>query len=316
MKAMIIERFGGLEELTLSEQPKPIPAENEVLIRVRCAGVNPVDWKIEEGLLLKRIPHQLPLIPGWDVAGIVEEMGSEVGNFKKGDAVFAYCRKPQVQEGTYAEYVAMVASAVAPKPEALTFEQAAGIPLAGLTAWQSLFDHAELKSGQVILIHAGAGGVGSHAIQFASHAGACVLTTASPNHRRYVERLGAKAVIDYNREDFIQTVRARYPDGIDAVFDTIGGETQSRSYEALKSGGVLVSIAHPPDESEATRFGVKGRYCFVEPNGRQLREIGRLIEQGVVKPPSVEVFPLEEAAEAQRRSKAGHVQGKIVLRIG
>ncbi len=316
MKAMIIQQFGGPDALQLSEQPKPVPADNEVLIKVMCAGVNPVDWKIEEGLLRERIPHDLPLIPGWDAAGIVESTGAGVSEFAEGDAVYTYCRKPKVQHGAYAQYVTMTTSAVAPRPANLSFEEAAGIPLAGLTAWQSLFDHAKLARGQVVLVHAGAGGVGSHAIQFAKQVGATVLTTASPNHHDYVKDLGADTAIDYNSFDFVDATREEYPEGIDVVYDTVGGETQSRSYEVLKPGGTLVSIVQPPDTAEAERVGVNGCFCFVEPNGGQLRDIGTLLDQGAIQPPAVKVFPLEDAAKAQRKSKAGHVQGKLVLRVG
>ncbi len=315
MRSIVLDRFGGPDVLREADMGCPTPADDEVLVRVLYAGVNPVDWKIREGVLKDRLPHRFPLIPGWDVTGVVEAAGAHVTEFQGGEAVFAYCRKPVVQWGTYAEYVAVDAKEAALKPPDLPFAQAAGVPLAGLTAWQSLFDHAELRSGQVVLIHAGAGGVGSHAIQFARQAGATVLTTASPHNHEYVRDLGAQTAIDYNTEDFVECTRDTHPDGIDVIFDTIGGATQQRSYQVLKQGGALVSIAHPPTPAQAERHGVRGLYCFVEPNGLQLRDIAKLLASSAIRPGHTEALALEQAVEAQERSKAGHVCGKLVLRV-
>src|ERR1700733_2368139 len=190
MKAMVIEKFGHEEQLHLGDIPTPLPSDNEVQIQVLYSAVNPVDWKIREGLMKNFLPHEFPLILGWDAAGIVKAIGKNVKKFKVGDEVFAYCRKPIVKWGTYAEYVCFDADNIALKPNNINFAEAAAIPLAGLTAWQALFDFAKLKKGESILIHGGAGGVGSFAIQFAKHAGAKVITTASKQNHDYVKKLG------------------------------------------------------------------------------------------------------------------------------
>lgn len=315
MKAILMDGFGGPEKLRLGEAPDPQPEEDEVLIRVVCAGVNPVDWKIREGLLEKRLPHEFPIVPGWDAAGTVEGFGRAAYGVRFGRRVYAYCRKPVVRAGCWAEFVTMRADAVAPIPENLSFAQAAAVPLAALTAWQSLCDPRLVKAGDAALIHAGAGAVGGYAIQFAKHLGARVLTTASEANHAYVKSLGADVAIDYRRGGFAEAVRAAAPEGVDFVFDAVGGATQKESWRVLRRGGTLVGIVSPPDEAEAAAAGVAARYVFVSPNGEQLREIGDLLASGAVKPPAVEELPLERAAEAQERSKAGHVRGKLVLRV-
>jgi NADPH2:quinone reductase len=209
----------------------------------------------------------------------------------------------------------MAADAVAPMPGNIGFEAASTVPLAGLTAWQSLFDAAKLSSGQKVLVHAGAGGVGSYAIQFAKHAGATVYTTARRQNHDYVKGLGADAAIDYARENVVDAVRALAPGGVDLVYDMVGGHVQKESYKALKPGGTLVSIVNIPEPEEARAYGARAHFVFVSPNGEQLRRIAALIESGAVKPAAYEEFPLEKAAEAQERSRGGHVRGKIVLKI-
>ena len=315
MRAIVIESFGGPEVLRPADVPSPEPAADEVLIEVAYAAVNPVDWKIREGMLAGMFPHEFPVILGWDAAGTVKDTGKNVTGFRIGDRVYAYCRKPKVGFGTYAEFVTMNHAAVAPMPKNVGFAEAASIPLAGLTAWQSLFDAAKVKAGDKVLIHAGAGGVGSIAIQFAKHAGAKVLTTAGVANHAYVKSLGADVAIDYKKENFIDAVRKREPGGIDLVYDAVGGEVQRKSYEVLKKGGRLVAIVNPPVDEEARRYGVEASHVFVSPDGEQLRRIGALIESGAVKPPAIQEMRLEEAAEAQRRSQAGHVRGKIVLKV-
>ncbi len=315
MKAMVIDAFGGPERIRAAEVPTPAPGPEEVLIALGCTGVNPVDWKIREGMLADMFPHAFPLIPGWDAAGTVSAVGPSVTAFRPGDRVFAYCRKPEIRFGTYCEYVAVRESVVAPIPGSLGFAEAATIPLAGLTAWQSLFDAAKLSAGETVLIHAGSGGVGSLAIQFARHAGARVYTTARAVNHEYVTGLGAHAAIDYARENFVAALRAREPGGIDVVLDTIGGNVQKRSYKVLRKGGRLVSIVSIPDADEARPYDVRTAFVFVEPDGGQLRAIAKLIENGAVRPPAFEVMRLEDAAAAQEKSRAGHVRGKIVLRV-
>jgi NADPH2:quinone reductase len=315
MKAVVFDAFGGPERLRIAEVHKPAPAAGEVLIEVRCASVNPVDWKIREGMLAEMFPYEFPIVPGWDAAGVVAAVGKGETGFRAGDRVYAYCRKPKIRHGTYAEFVTMAADAVAPMPGNIDFAAASTIPLAGLTAWQSLFDAAKLSAGQKVLVHAGAGGVGSYAIQFAKHAGATVYTTARRQNHEYVKGLGADAAIDYARENVVDAVRALAPGGVDLVYDTVGGPVQKESYRALKPGGMLVSIVNIPEPEEARPYGARTNFVFVSPDGGQLRKIAALVESGAVKPAAYEEFPLERAAEAQERSRGGHIRGKIVLRI-
>jgi len=315
MRAVVFDAFGGTERLRVAEVHKPTPAAGEVLIEVHSASVNPVDWKIREGMLAELFPYEFPIVPGWDAAGVVAGLGSGVTGFRVGDKVYAYCRKPKVQHGTYAEYVTMAADGVAPMPSTLDFAAASTIPLTGLTAWQSLFDTGRLSAGQKVLVHAGAGGVGSLAIQFAKSAGATVYTTARTRNHAYVKGLGADAAIDYTREKFVDAVRALVPEGVDLVFDTVGEHVQRESYKTLKRGGMLVSIVNLPEPGEAERYRARTSFVFVSPNGGQLREIAALIEAGHVRPAEYEVVPLDRAAEAQERSRTGHVRGKIVLKI-
>ncbi len=314
MKAMIIDDFGGAERLRLADMPVPTPEDDEVLIQLAYTSVNPVDWKIREGLLKDLIPHQFPIILGWDAAGTVSAVGKAVSAFKKGDKVYGYCRKPTVQHGTYAEFIAVKATALAAMPDNLSFAQAASIPLTGLTAWQALFDAAQLTSGETVLIHAGAGGVGSLGIQFAKQAGAKVYATASSINHDYIKSLGADVAIDYKKENFVDRVKTAEPAGIDVVFDTVGDKVQQQSFEVLKSGGRLVSIVAPPPDDLLHKFQVKGDFVFVEPNGEQLRIIAGLIAAGTVKPAMIEEMPLVEAALAQETSRGQHVCGKIVLK--
>ena len=316
MKAMIISGFGGADRLGIAEVPTPEVQADEALIRVAYAGVNPVDWKIREGMLERLFPHRFPLILGWDAAGTVAAVGTAVTSFGGGDKVYAYCRKPIVQWGTYAEYVAMESSAVAPMPANLTFAQAAAIPLTALTSWQALFDAGQLKAGQLVLIHAGAGGTGGMAIQFAKNAGATVFTTASAGNHEYVRSLGADHVIDYQRESFVEVVKNKSPDGVDLVYVTVGGDVLRDSHRVVKPGGALVSIVDAPDVEEAQRGGIRAAFVFVEPNGAQLREITRLIETGEIRAPAITEMNLEEVPKAHELSQSGHVRGKIVLKIG
>lgn len=311
MKAIVIERFGGPEALQLKEIPKPSIQENEVLIQAQYAGVNPVDWKIREGYLTDRVPHEFPVILGWDVSGTVVEAGKQVKGLKVGDEVFSYVRKPLLKWGAYAEYVSFEAKNVAKKPKDLSFAEAAGLPLVSLTAWQSVFDAAHLKKGETILIHGSSGGVGSMAVQFAKHAGAHVIGTASLKKHGYVKKLGADLVLDY-REDFAGTFKENK---VDVVFDCVGGEMFKKSLSCLKQGGRIVSILEQMDPKEAKNLGIIVKYVFVNPNGEQLTTIAQLIEQKKVVPLPVEEMPLEEAAKAQEKLRSGGVFGKIVLKI-
>lgn len=315
MKAMVIESFGGEETMRMGEIPTPEPAPDEVQIRVRYAGVNPVDWKIREGYLNDRLPHHFPIVLGWDAAGEVSAVGKEVKDFKAGDNVYTYCRKPIIKLGTFAEYVCVEASHVALKPTTINFAEAASVPLAALTAWQALFDFAQLKEGQTVLIHAGAGGVGSFAIQFAHLVNAKVITTASTRNHGYVKKLGADSIIDYTKEDFVAKVKELYPEGVDLVFDCVGGDTLKKSLDCVCRGGTLVSICSYIDAHYGANQDVKTGYVFVEPNGKQLQNFAKLIEEGKLLAPNVKEFPLSDAAGVLEISKQGHTQGKLVLKV-
>lgn len=318
MKAIVIHEFGGRDKLTLAEIPTPEPGDGEVLIKVKAAGVNPVDWKIREGMLAKRLPHRFPLIPGWDAAGIVAATGRGVGVLLPGDEVCAYCRKPLIQYGTYAEFVAVPEQSVARKPAALSFEEAAAVPLAGLTAWQSLFEAINLQSGETILIQAAAGGVGGFSVQLAALQGAEVIGTARATNHDYVISLGASRVIDYTTDDFRSVVRAAFPEGIDAAFDMIGGKTTFAAIEVLKRNGRMVSIVMPKDktiEEKAKNKDIQYGYVFVRPDAGQLAKLTALIDAGKIRVRLSAMLPLEEAANAHEMMETGHTRGKIVLTV-
>lgn len=308
MKAVRIHQFGGTEVLRYEDIPRPTAGPDEVLIRVHAAGVNPVDWKIREGRLQGRIAHRLPLTLGWDVAGVIEQLGPGVTQFNIGDAVYA--RPDLARDGAYAEYIAVRAGEIALKPATLDFIHAAAVPLSALTAWQSLFDAGDLQPGQKILIHAGAGGVGHYAVQFARWKGAHVITTASARNAGFVRSLGADEVIDYTATRFEDAVH-----DADMVFDTVGGEVQARSWQVLKHGGILVSILALTVPEEAAQRGWRSAYVFVQPNAAQLARIAGLIDAGKVKPVVETVFPLHEAARAHDAVQGGHTRGKVVLRV-
>ncbi|MFZ5558604.1 MAG: NADP-dependent oxidoreductase [Pseudomonadota bacterium] len=308
MKAIRIHTYGDAGVLRLDDVPVPAIADDEVLIRVRAAGVNPVDWKIREGWLKDFIPHRLPLIPGWDVSGTVEKAGAGVDGFLPGDEV--YTRPDIARDGGYAEYIAVKADEVAAKPVRLAPVEAASIPLAGITAWWSLVDVADIQPGQRVLIHAAAGGVGSLAVQIAKARGARVVATCSPRNADLVKSLGADELVNYRAVDF---TRSMLP--VDVVFDTVGGQTQEASWAVLKPGGLLVSIVVPPQEERARALGVRSAFVFIQPSARILRELAQLIDTGTVQPVLGATFPLAKAADAQRLSQTGHARGKIVLTV-
>lgn len=307
MRAVRIHGYGGSDQLRVETAPKPEPGPNDVLVAVHAAGVNPVDWKIREGYLGED-PDRLPLILGWDVSGVVEAVGEDVTDVVVGDEV--YSRPEITRPGAYAEYVVIAADEVAPKPRTLTHVEAAGVPLAGLTAWQALFDHAGLKADERVLVHAGAGGVGHLAIQVAKEAGAYVVATGSSGSQDLVKRLGADEFVDYREQPFEDAV-----DTVDVVFDTVGGETTSRSFEVLGEGGRLVSIAGQPDEDEAERRGIDTAAFMVQPHAAQLTELADLIDAGQVDVVIERTFPLAQAAAAHDLSAEGHVHGKLVLEV-
>lgn len=312
MLAVSFDDFGGEEVLRYREHPVPVPGPGEVLIKVHAAGVNPVDWKIRDGLLKTRMPHQFPIIPGWDVAGTVAAVGPKCRRFRRGQAVFAYARKPVIKDGCYAQFVVLPETSVAAKPKKLSFVEAASVPLAALTAWQSLFDAAQLQKGQTVLIHAAAGGVGGFAVQLAKWKGARVIGTASAVNHDYVRSLGADEVIDYTQTDFAEAVRSLAPKGVDVVYDTVGEQTQVRSIPLVRKGGVLVTILAPTEQAQSAK-GIRLEYVFVAPNAGQLKKLADLADEKKLRTHIAAELPLDQAAEAMRLSKAGHTRGKLVL---
>jgi NADPH:quinone reductase-like Zn-dependent oxidoreductase len=303
MKAVQIHAHGGPEVLQYEDVSRPEPKANEILVRVHAAGVNPVDWKIREGI----VPATLPMIMGFDFSGVVETIGSGVTKYRSGDAVFGQLADGS---GSYAEYALTMEVYIAHKPEGLDDNRAAALPVAGLVAWQALFDTAKLAAGQTVLIHGAAGGVGSFAVQFAKWKRARVLGTASGEHAAQARQLGADEVIDYRKTKFEDVAR-----DVDVVLDTIGGETQERSWNVLKRGGVLVSLVQPPSAEKATARGARGLLVYQKGNGEQLAEIADLVAKGKVKVNVEKALPLQEARKAQEMSKSGHSSGKIVLEV-
>lgn len=315
MQAMAIERFGAAEELNLLDLPEPRLPPDALLIRTRAAALNPVDTKIRAGALEGRFPCFFPLVPGWDVAGVVERAGPAVRGFAPGDEVVAYCRKDFIQEGTYAELVVVRAAQAAPKPGSLSFEEASGLPLAGLTAYQAIYDALELQPGETMLVNRAAGGVGCLAVQLGRIVGARVIGVASAPNHELLRELGAAECIDYRETDPLEAVREAHPDGIDAVFDLLAGEALERSGEVLRPGGRVVSILQPPDAAAFARREVSAFYVFVLPDGDQLRALTKLAEGGELVVPVHRTMPLSEARAAQELLEEGHVSGKLVLSV-
>jgi NADPH:quinone reductase-like Zn-dependent oxidoreductase len=304
--SVCIHSFGGPEVLRFEDLPVPQPQDDEVLLRVQAAGTNPVDYKTRNGSYPMVKADQLPVVLGREVSGTVEACGTRAHTLKAGDPIYAMLGSDR---GGYAEYVVVKAIEMAAKPQSLDHVQAAGVPLAGLTAWQGLFDHGGLQAGQRVLIHGGSGGVGHLAVQFAKACGANVITTVSTDNVDFARKLGADQVIDYERERFEDEAA-----DVDLVLDLVAGETQDRSWAVLKPGGTLVSTLSEPSAERASARGVRGLRFMAHPNGEQLNEIGRLIEAGKVRPVITETFRLDQAADAHRRVERG-VRGKVVLRV-
>jgi len=309
MKAIRIHHYGDASVLSLDDVPTPVIGDDDVLIRVVAAGVNPVDWKIREGYLKDFIPHRLPLTLGWDVSGVVEAVGRNSRRLRVGDAV--YSRPDIARDGSYAEYLAVRESEVALRPTTISHVEAASLPLAGITAWEAIVNVGQVTSGQSVLIHAAAGGVGSLAVQLAKWRGAEVIATTSARNADLVTFLGADEVIDYTREDFSERVR-----GVDLVFDTVGGKVQEASWRALKPGGMLVSVVDPPAETVAKSHGVRSAFIFIKPSAEILEQLAGLVDAGQVRPVIGAEFALNDAAAAHRLSQSGRARGKIVLYAG
>lgn len=314
MKAVAIHAFGGPEVLALADLPRPKTERGEVLVRTLAAGVNPVDWKVREGSLSPLIPHGFPLIPGWDVAGVVEELGEGCQRFRKGDRVFAYARKPLVQWGTYAEYVAVAERHVALMPPSLLFEEAAAIPCAALTAGQAL-DRAGVTAGALLLVLNGSGGVGHFALQLAKIAGARSIATAGGTNQEFMMSQGAEGAIDTARDDLAGAVRSRFPEGVDAVLDAIGGEPLVAALAVVKPGGVIVSVVDTLDPESVRTRGIRFERVSSVPSGEQLAVFASHAGRKKLRPHVQMIYPLASAAQAQEESRRGHVRGKLVLAL-
>lgn len=302
MKTIAIKEFGSADQLKELELKKPSIKDNQVLIEVHAFSINPVDWKRRSG----KSGGKLPLVLGGDVAGVISEVGAAVTNFQPGDRVFANASK------TYAEFTRARAEVTAKIPANLSFTEAASIPLAGQTAWEALVDTGQLKEGEKVLIHAGAGGVGSLAIQIAKHFGAVVASTASEKNKDFLLSLGVDRFIDYKKEDFEQVL-----DKMDLVLDPLGGETQEKSLRVLKKGGRLVSLAQEPHEAKLNELGVSGTVISMSPTGDRLQKLTALLANGELKPMVTQTYPFTEEGvrKAHEQIESGHTRGKIVIEV-
>ena len=306
MKAIQVHQFGGPEVLMYEDVSKPRPMDGDVLLQVEAAGVNPGEAKIRQGLFAEY--HPLPFILGYDLAGTIAEIGANGTGFAVGDRV--YTSPESTRSGGYAEFVAVRASEIALRPKTLDAVQAASVPLAGLTAWQALFTVGGLATGQTVLIHGAGGAVGAFAVQFAKAHGTRVIATATGEDKAYVHQIGADVVVDYKTEGFEEAAR-----DVDVVLDTVGGETQTRSFAVLRKGGILVATPAPPDERAAEVLGVRAKMVGITPNASQLTEIARLIDAGQVQIRIGRVLPLSEARQAHELLERGGTHGKIVLKV-
>lgn len=308
MKAVRIHQYGGPEVLRYEDVPRPGPIYGDALVRIHAAGVNPGDCKVRSGHAQTVIPQTLPLIPGWDLSGVVEGIAAGVTQVAVGDEV--YGRAEVLRNGAYAEYIAVRAADLAKKPRSIDHIGAAAVPLAGMAAWQALIERAGLVRGQKVLVHGAAGGVGTFAVQLALWKGATVIGTASARNESFLRELGVHEVVNYACQRFEEVVR-----DVDVVLDTIGGETLDRSWQVLRPGGVLVSTTSVPSEKEAKQHRVRGVGVIVGPSARRLAELARVIDDGAVRPIVSEVLPLSDARKAHELSQTGHARGKIMLRV-
>ncbi|OEE35991.1 NADPH:quinone reductase [Vibrio genomosp. F10 str. ZF-129] len=308
MRAVQIHQYGGTETLKLENVAKPEINDDDILISVKSASINPVDWKIREGYLQSFIPYELPLTLGWDVAGVVAEVGSNVKEFSVGDEVFS---RPDIsRNGSYADYIAVKADEAVLKSTKLDFGQAASLPLAGITAWQCLVDVADVQPGQRVLVHAGAGGVGHLAIQIAKAKGATVIATASSVNLDLLKELGADQAVDYAKAPLIEQIES-----VDIVLDTMGGDVQKTSWALLKENGILVSVVDQPDEAVANEHKVRSAFVFIEPSSRILKELNQLVDADLLKPLIEHRFSLEKIVDAHLQSQSGRTRGKIVIDV-
>jgi NADPH:quinone reductase-like Zn-dependent oxidoreductase len=308
MKAARIHAYGGPEVLRYEDAPKPAPGSGEALVRVHATSVNQFDWKVRRGYLAGYFNHTLPLIIGWDVSGVVEAVGEGVTSLAPGDAVFG--QADITRDGAYAEYVSVNAGLLVRKPEAVSHAAAAALPLAGNAAWRCVMGNGNVKEGQTVLIHGAAGGVGSFAVQLAKRRGARVIGTASANHLDFLRELGADEVVDYNVTRFEEAV----PEA-DLVIDTIGGETQQRSWKICKSGGMMLSLVEAPSAEEGAARGVRHELIAAYPDPGILAELAALASAGALRPVISATLQLAEAQEGHILSEGLHTRGKIVLQV-
>jgi len=308
MKAIVIEQYGGKDQLIEKQVETPQPEAGQVLVEMKATSINPIDWKVREGYLKEMLDFDFPIILGWDAAGVIKEVGQDVDQFKVGERVFA--RPATTRLGTYAEYAVIDEEQLARIPENIPFDEAAAVPLAGMTAWQCLVDFAQIKEGDWVLIHAGSGGVGHYAIQLAKQMGAYVATTASGKNQDWVEELGVDRFINYKQEDFSEVLSE-----MDIVLDTLGGENQEKSFGILKEGGRLASIVQPPDEEKAKQHGVKAGFVWLEPNGERLSKMAEMMEEGQLTSVIGNRYKLSEEGirKAHEASESHHAKGKIVI---
>jgi NADPH:quinone reductase-like Zn-dependent oxidoreductase len=307
MRAITYSKFGSADVLELTDQPDPHIGPDTLLVRVKAASVNPVDWKIRQGYLEGLLDTVFPAVPGWDVAGVVEQVGLDTPEFQVGDEVYGYVRKDVVQGGTFAELVAAPVRTLARKPASLSFEEAAAVPLAGLTAYEAI-KRAGVVEGQTVLVHAAAGGVGAFAVQILKALGAHVIGTASEANHEFLRKFGAEPVT-YG-DGLADRVRAVAPDGVDVVLDFVGGGAVAASAELLADGGTIASIADP---TARTEHG--GHYVWVRPSAADLDALTALFDAGKLTVEIAQVFDLADAADAHRASETGHTRGKVVVRV-
>ena len=306
MKAVVAHEYGAPQVLKFENVPRPEPREDEALVRVIASSVNPADPLTLSGKYAREFGTHLPLIPGYDIAGVVEKTGTNVTKLKVGDAIYGY----PTFGGGWAEYVTVKEYEVAAKPKSLSFVETAAVPMGALTAWQALIDVAKLHAGQTILIHGGSGGVGNFAVQIAKARGARVIATASTANQDLLKQLGADVTVDYTKTKFEDVAR-----DVDAVLDPVGKETLARSYSVVKRGGIVMSLVALPDRAELEKHAIHGAAISVHPDTGDLAEIAVLIDAGKIKPIVTQVLPLSEAIAAQQQAATHHTRGKIVLRI-
>jgi len=308
MKAIVVHEYGGPEVLKYEAVARPEPKEDQILVRVIAAGVNPVDEAVRSQKFAQFFHIKLPAIPGYDIAGLVEKTGAKITKFKTGDPVYAYIALDK--GGGYAEYAAATEKEASAKPQSLNYVEAAAVPLVAETAWQALIDTAKLSAGQTVLIHGGSGGVGSFAIQIAKARGAKVIATASTANQDLLKELGADVAIDYTKTKFEDVAK-----DVDVVLDSVGKDTLARSYGVVKRGGFIATLVAQPDQAQLDKHGIRGAPISVKPNADELTEITKLIEQKKIKSVVSQVLPLTEAVKAQKQAATHHTRGKIVLKI-